>query len=66
MKRDSNGHRIGCGTSLAIVIGSIIICCIIASDNHAKGSDYILPIIIGGIIGYGIASFIESSDLFDD
>lgn len=59
----NDGHNIGCGTIIFIVIACTILTCLIISPDE---DNLLLTILFGLGIGYVVASYVNSSDRFKD
>ena len=60
---NKDGHNIGCGASIAIVIGCAILTYILIDP---KPQNQLLTVFFGLLVGYGVASYVNSSDRFKD
>lgn len=61
-----DGHNIGCGVIIAIEIVCTIIVVVISSMTDLGVKNPIGPIFVGLILGYIVASYVNSSDRFKD
>ena len=59
----NDGHNIGCGAIVFIVIACTVLTCIIVQP---KDENILLTILFGLGIGYAVASYVNSSDKFKD
>lgn len=59
----TDGHNIGCGAIIFIVIGCTVLTYLLVDP---KPNNAFLTIMFGLLIGYGVASYVNSSDRFKD
>lgn len=60
---NNNGNNIGCGAMFFIVIACTILTCILIDP---KSDNVFITILFGLLIGYIVASYVNSSDRFKD
>lgn len=59
----NDGHNIGCGAMIAIVIGCTILTYILVDP---KPKNQFLTVLFGLLVGYIAAAYVNSSDRFKD